>query len=455
MNQKETPVYTALINYKAAGRFHMPGHKGCLPGAFSEIAPLDVTELAFSDNLYMPQTILAQAQALFAEACGSKGSYMVTDGASAAIAIMLGAAAGWGGKVLCTRNIHRSVTDACVLWNIQPVFIPSETDANGLLLPLRPETAEKYFQENPDVTALLVTSPDYYGKTAQMEKIAEVTHAAGKLFLVDEAHGAHLPYFEGLLPKSAGACGGDLWVHSMHKTMGALTQAALLHCNSTALKDRIEALLPLCCTSSPSYPIMASMDLSRAFYASELNNEAFLGKILSLRERIAAIQGLALLPQNEIDITRLTIDVSLRCGGTAADRFLAGKGIMVEMSDPRHIVLILTPYDRDYHSLVQALEQLPFDPIPAKDIPLPHLPATRLCPRDAFFSQWDWLPLQKAKGRISAGSIGVYPPGIPVFCGGEEMDEAGIQYLLTMQEQGCALFGCKSGLCAVVKDQRV
>jgi len=451
MDFTRTPIYTALLEYKAAERYHMPGHKGRLEGYFSKIAPLDITELNFSDNLFMPQGIIKDAQALLSLACGSYACFMLTDGASLGITVMLGAIVGKGSKLLCARNIHRSVTDACVLFDIEPVFLPQSINEFGELLPIDALSLEQAIIKNADVKAVLVTSPDYFGRITPLEQLAKVAHKHNILLLVDEAHGAHLPYFEELLHMGAAMAGADAWVQSMHKTMGALTQGALLHIGNEKFKEKIQLLLPLCCTSSPSYLIMASIDLSRKHFQCDIDKNAFINKIKELRQNINLIKGLRLLPEAQIDITRLTIDVRERCSGYIAENYLRECDIIIEMADAHNIVLILTPFDTSYTPLIEALEKLPYMPQEIALPSLPSLPALACSPREAALGKVELVAFEESVGRIAAVNIGSYPPGIPLFCCGERIEAAAIEYLLALKKQNCTVFGLQQEKIAVVK----
>lgn len=447
-----------LEEYAASApqRYHMPGHKGRAGGFLSAASAFDITELYCSDNLYCPTGPIAQAQSLAAEAFGAYKSYFVTCGSSIGISVMLHAALQETDEVLLFRNSHRSVLDSLCLIGAKPVYIQNPQGENGLLLPPCLEDIKNAINAHPGAKALLVTSPDYFGVCPDLEAIASMAHSAGMLLLVDEAHGAHLPFYP-QLPKSAGAAGADMWVQSAHKTLGALTQGALLHINSPAFEKRVEKLLPMLSTSSPSYLIMSSMDKARAELFTTIDRSRFIEKIRQLRAEISAIGGLSLLAAPSgctQDITRLVVDTSKFATGFLAQELLIQQGIVPECADFFRVVFILTPYDDDYAPLITALKALTRkaqSPVPCPPLMPKHLPRQVLLPRRAAFAPQEEVPLHKSIGRIAAVSFGVYPPGVPIFALGEQINKEGLEYINTMVSAGASTFGITAGCVSVIK----
>ncbi|MCR4896251.1 MAG: ornithine decarboxylase, partial [Lachnospiraceae bacterium] len=236
---------------------HMPGHKrksfGDLPEDFVKI---DLTEVEGTDNLHEPSGILKDAEDRAALLCHARESFFLVGGSTAGILAAISAAVPAGGTLLLPRCCHRSVYHAMYLRRTTPVYLEAETASCGIPEPPAPEeVAEKLFA-HPEAAAVLITSPTYEGRFAEVRRIAEAVHAAGKTLIVDEAHGAHLGWSDAL-PESAAQAGADLVIQSTHKTLPAPTQTALLHqCSDRVSEERIRRFLRIYETSSPSYPLM-------------------------------------------------------------------------------------------------------------------------------------------------------------------------------------------------------
>ena len=286
--------------------------------------------------------------------------------------------------------------------------------------------------------------------------LARTAHAHGALLLVDAAHGAHFP-FSDALPKELGGI-ADLFAHSQHKTMDALTQAASLHLGECRIgEEQVRRALALVETTSPSYLLMASLDWS-VFMARRRNWTAQVARCKALETRIEAIEGLKLFHDPvgsgvlERDRTRLVIDVSGRgLSGYEAEAYLEKKKIYIEMADARRLVLITTPSDEPewYERLLNALAALPIrqndSETDEEDEPYTETPARRMTIRDATFARTELLALADAAGHTAAETVGVYPPGVALIMPGEVFSERAVRYLLRQEALGGTLFGVRSG----------
>lgn len=441
----ETPLYEMLKKYADMGsaRFHMPGHKGRSSLGCEQY---DITELSFSDNLYAPQGVIKHAQELMARASGAFKSYMLTGGSSQGVRSMLCAALRGGDKVILSRNCHRSVGDGLALSGALPVYIEPRIKDGRLEQPAAAEV-EKCILSNPDAKGILITSPDYCGRCAPLDEIALLARENGMLLMVDEAHGAHFPYY-GF--RGAAQAGADMWVQSMHKTMGALTQAALLNIKDARFEEELAAVLPMLGTSSPSYLIMASMDLARAELEG-VNKKAFLERAADLRGRLAGA-GIRLLEGEGQDITRLCVLTAPALSGLKGAEQLEKMGVYPESADQYAIIFILTHKDtqEEWERLYNALTALkPERFVPLADLPS-KLPERILLPRDAVFNfKHEYVPVERAVGRVCARAFGAYPPGVPAADCGELIDKGVLDYILDARKNGQELFGLRDG-CAFV-----
>lgn len=256
--------------------YHMPGHKrrawGMLPRQLYE---MDITEIEGFDNLQQPEGILLELQKKAARIYGADQSFYLVNGSTCGILCALSAALPSGGHVLMARNCHRSAYHGVYLRNLKVSYLwPHYLEEYDIYDVVMPQEVEEALGREPDIEAVLIVSPTYEGRIADVAAIAEVTHRKGIPLIVDEAHGAHLGLAEGFAPNSCQA-GADLVVHSVHKTLPSLTQTALLHVNGDRIdRGLLNRFLHIYQSSSPSYLLMASIDNALQYVESE-GHEAF------------------------------------------------------------------------------------------------------------------------------------------------------------------------------------
>ena len=422
---ENTPLYTALRNFAAKTplRMHMPGHKGKpLPNfPLEELAALDFTELPPTGNLFDGGGAIGEAEALWAEAFHMDSCLFLTGGSTQGVLAALTLACKPGDTVLLDRGSHRSAYNALALLDLKPVYLerPWLEDA-GVTGPISPERVEEMLKAHPGSKAFCLTSPTYYGVLSDLPALAEVVHSHGAILVVDGAHGAHLPFLGDYGQRAA-----DLLVVSAHKTLPAPGQTALLLSNGAFSHAELRRAASLYGSSSPSYAMMAALDLCRAHIlehgAAAYHQTA--EQVARLRRRFPA-----LTPQSALlDPTRLTL---LSPDGYRAQRALEEQNVWPEMADGGHVVLIPTCADgpADFARLETALEQIQLGPCPGYPPPPPP-PEMALSPRQALFAPRRALPLEQAAGHISAGQVAPYPPGVPVIAPGEVVDKKSIAYL--------------------------
>ncbi|NCB29759.1 MAG: aminotransferase class V-fold PLP-dependent enzyme, partial [Clostridia bacterium] len=298
-----------------SARFHMPGHKGRGLAGFwrDELQLWDVTELSNTDNLHAPQGAIAQAQDNMAQAYGAKSSFFVVNGGTNAVQAMI-LALEEEDKLLLARDCHRSAVSGAALRGIETCYIsPRYDEARGLLGMVTPEDLDQALTQT-SATAVLITTPNAYGLCADVAGLAEAAHRHGALLMIDGAHGAHYP-FSDALPRSLGGS-ADLFVHSQHKTMDALTQAASLHLGECRISpERLRRALAMTETTSPSYLLMASLDWS-VYMARRRDWTGQVSRCIQLEEQIEAIEGLRVFHDPigirvfERDRTRIVVDVT-------------------------------------------------------------------------------------------------------------------------------------------------
>ena len=333
-----TPLCDILKKYAARNpaRFHMPGHKGGplpLP-ELSDAAALDVTEIPGTGNLYLAGEPFDSAQKPWAERFGFDHCQFLTGGSTMGIHTGLSLLCAPGDQVLVDRNCHRAVFNAMALLDLEPVYLErSWLEQENLIGPITPEQVEISLKNHPNVKTVCITSPTYAGVLSDIEAISRVVHAHGGRLFVDGAHGAHLPFL-GLTPFA----GADGVVVSAHKTLPALGQAALLF-TSGADPDRVRRMASVFGTSSPSYPILASMDAALAWLegdgARAYRQTAL--RVAQLRSRFPSLAG-----DLSLDPARLTLNVQ---DGPSFACSLEEQNIFPEMEDGGHVVFICTPQD--------------------------------------------------------------------------------------------------------------
>ena len=443
-------------------RFHMPGHKGRGLAGFwrDELQLWDVTELSNTDNLHAPNGAIAAAQASMAQAYGAKASFFVVNGGTNALQAMI-LALDETDKLLLARDCHRSAVNGAALRGIQTEYIsPRYDEARGLLGMVTPDDLDRALQET-GATAALITTPNMYGFCADVEGLAKAAHKNGALLLIDSAHGAHFPFSDALPRALSGYA--DLYVHSQHKTMDALTQAASLHLGECRITpEQLRRALAMTETTSPSYLLMASLDWS-VYMAQRRDWTGQVARCFALEQKIAALEGFLVFREPvgigvyERDQTRVVIDVTGRgYTGYEAQAILEEKHIYLEMADARRLVLITSPNDESiwFEQLLEALSSMPKRALRSAKTNGEEIRFSsnvqRMGIREATFARTETISLQEAEGCVAAEPIGLYPPGIALVMPGEVIDRRAIDYLAAQEREGGTLFGVRDGKVFVV-----
>lgn len=434
------PLYDALADRAAQGkrRFHMPGHKGkdVLQSPLAGASALDFTELYGTGNLYDGAYPIADAEKLAARAWGAPHAYFLTGGTTQGIYAALRLLLPPGGQVLMDRGCHKSVYRALALLDGRPTYLyPGCLEPFHAAAPVTAEAVDAALCAHPEISCVILTCPTYYGVVCDIKAISRAAHGRGARLLVDQAHGAHFPF----TPSMAGAValGADLAVCSLHKTLPALGQAALLTTGEGFEPAQVRDATSLFGTSSPSYAVMASMDLTRAFM-----EESGRARCARLAERLAALRARvedrgvfrALAPEGGDPLRLCVYTAGAGLGGYQAARILEEElDVVCEMADALNVLFIVTPADdeADLQALEEALAALEERgggaPLPG----LGELPAAqmRATPRQALFAPYREIPLAHASGACAARNLCPYPPGIPAVAAGEVIRDAHLEYL--------------------------
>lgn len=470
LDQNETPLFDALMEYvnRETIPFHVPGHKKGV-GIDEEFKSfigenpfkIDVTVFKLVDSLHHPTGPIKLAQELAADAYGSDAAFFSIHGTSGAIQAMILSVVNDGDKILIPRNVHKSVTGGIILSGAIPVYMQPELDKEvGIAHGVSPETVENTLKENPDAKAVLIINPTYYGVATDIKKIADIVHSYGIPLIVDEAHGPHLGFNE-KLPISAMDAGADICAQSTHKIIGAMTQCSLLQVRSTRVDvHRVQQLLNIMQTTSPSYVLMASLDCARRQIA--LHGRELLEKTIDLsnyaREEINKIPGFYCFGTEILgregayafDPTKITITCrDLGITGYDLDMILSNTyHIQMELSDLYNVLAVGSFGDtkESIAALLKALKEISTEYYGKGNrksdfIDIPSIPKQVQIPREAFNSLKTSVAIKDSVGMISGEFLMAYPPGIPILCPGEIITKEIVDYVQKLKEVGLYVQG--------------
>ncbi|MDO4178972.1 MAG: aminotransferase class I/II-fold pyridoxal phosphate-dependent enzyme [Phascolarctobacterium sp.] len=466
-NDLHMPLVEAMLNYKNENVYplHTPGHKGgrgmetSLKKLLGESVLVDVSLMSELDDIHEPETYIKEAQALAAQAYKSDACFWAVNGTSQAIHAMLMLASSPGDKVLIPRNAHRSVAGGLILGGLKAVYIePEYNEEFGILTQVTPQIIEQALDDHPDIKAVLITSPNYYGIAADTKKIAELCHARKKILLVDEAHGPHLG-FSKALPPSAMECDADACAQSTHKIVGAMTQCSMLQVKQERLDiERARDVMSVLTTTSPNYLLMMSLDAARAqlqAHGEEMCEHA-INAAQSLRALLKEFTGIKVLeaadvPQFFLDETKVTVHVSSwGYTGIEVGDALREAGVAVELVDPENILFLVSYADDNsdftnamtrIKAVFECLEQYKESAREKHTIGKPPLTQSKLSLREVFYGEKEKICFDQASGRVAAEQISFYPPGIPIILPGEIISDAIISYCQKMKRLGLPVSG--------------
>ena len=410
------------------------------------------------DNLCHPVSVIKAAEELAAEAFGAAHAFLMVGGTTSAVQSMALACCKKGDKIIMPRNVHRSIINALVLCGARPVYVNPDVDRHlGISLGMKVEQVEQAIRDNPDAVAVFVNNPTYYGICSDLRTIVEAAHSHGMKVLVDEAHGTHF-YFGENFPVTAMAAGADMASVSMHKSGGSLTQSSLLLVGKDMHPGYVRQIINLTQTTSASYLLLASLDISRRNLALR-GREAF-ARVAELaeyaREEINRIGGYyafgdELVNRDSVyafDPTKLsvhTLDIGL-AGIEVYDILRDEYDIQIEFGDLGNMLAYLSIGDRkqEVERLVSALADIKrryqkdkTGMLSQEYIP----PRVVMTPQESFYAPKEQLPIQEAEGRICSEFVMCYPPGIPILAPGEEITDEIIEYILYAKEKGCSMTG--------------
>ncbi|GAB7387241.1 aminotransferase class I/II-fold pyridoxal phosphate-dependent enzyme [Bacillaceae bacterium] len=481
--QERAPLFEALVRHVKGGPtpFHVPGHKmgnafPCEARAFFQsLLPLDLTEISGLDDLHQPESVIKEAQELAAQAFGAEETHFLVGGSTVGNLALMMTVCQPGDKIIVQRNAHKSVFHGIVLARANPLFVEPRYDRDWQVAAgVEPSRLAEMLAEHPDAKAVFLTDPNYYGIGTDIARIAEICHERDIPLLVDQAHGAHYGFLPEL-PRSAMQCGADAAVQSTHKMLTAMTMGSMLHVQGTRIdRGRLKRMLTLLQSSSPSYPLLASLDLARKFIVTEGRER--LREAIRLaaggRETIAAqfpwldvLSPAACRSGATCDPLKLVLHVrGDGWNGYRLQTALEQRRIYPEMADPFNVVLALSPgtKESDFRALTDALaeiggkrsgkraaggnrfgEETEASAEALAEVPFLAFaaPALQMPLHEVWQRPLEQVALDRAPGRICGEFVIPYPPGIPLLLMGETITAAHVDLLKRLRAAGARFQG--------------
>ena len=466
LDQNQAPIYEALVKLrkKRIVPFDVPGHKRgrgnpeLVELLGEKCVGIDVNSMKPLDNLGHPISIIRDAEELAADAFGASHAFLMIGGTTSSVQTMILSTCKAGDKIILPRNVHKSAINALVLCGAIPIYIEMSVDPKiGIALGLENDRVAQAIKDHLDAKAILINNPTYYGICSDLKGLTEMAHEAGMMVLVDEAHGAHL-HFTDKLPISAMDAGADMAAVSMHKSGGSLTQSSLLLIGEQMNPEYVRQIINLTQSTSASYLLMASLDISRRNLA--LRGKESFEKVIELseyaRREINAIGGYYAYSKElidgvsvcDFDVTKLSVytqGIGLT-GIEVYDLLRDEYDIQIEFGDIGNILAYISIGDRiqDIERLVGALADIKrLYSRDGKDLIAGEYiqPELVLSPQEAFYSERRSLSLDESVGQVCGEFVMCYPPGIPILAPGERITREIVDYIQFAKERGCSLQG--------------
>lgn len=456
-------LYDKLLRYSTENYYpmHMPGHKRNID-IMTMINPyaLDITEIEGFDNLHQSEGILKRLSEDLSKTYKSKKSYPLVNGSTSGILAGISALTNKKDQVLIARNCHKSVYHAVALRELKPIYIyPERVDKTPVLGGILPRQIEELLIKHPKVKLVVITSPTYEGVVSDIKTIAEVAHRFGAYLLVDEAHGAHFG-FHPKAPKSAVICEADLVIQSLHKTLPAFTQTAILHSNCPEIDKKIKDYLAIYQSSSPSYLLMAGIDRCLMLLEDQSPElfQSYYNRLENFYRSMKTLKNLRLLNNSiiggngvyDFDLSKITIlvpDNKLN-GNQLFDKLYSNYHIVMELEASNYVLGLTSICDTEegFQRLAEALlqidEELTGADLLIKNSPMKLIqPEQVLSPYEAMEQKTEMVLLSKSLNRISAAYVSFFPPGVPILVPGEKIEKSFIDSMKSAIEDGLTVTG--------------
>ncbi len=473
--EKSDRLYDKLADYGKEDYYplHMPGHKRNTSLCRMENPyEIDITEIEGFDNLHQPEGVLLSLAERIAGLFGSKKAYPLVNGSTAGILTGIMAATRRGDQVLLARNSHKSIYHGIILGGLVPEYIyPQKVEGMTALGGFLPSDIEKALIKNQKIKLVIIISPSYEGVVSDIKTIAEIAHRHGARLLVDEAHGAHFSFHD-LLPVSAVRLGADLVIQSLHKTLPAFTQTAVLHSNCEELNTKIEKYLAIHQSSSPSYLLMSGIDQCIGLLEDHKQGlfEEYLKRLDRVTQDLAHLKHFRLLGKELIGVSGVYALDPSKLTVIIQDGILAGKELSELLYQRYHLVLEMSASDyvlgmtsicdteEGLRRFVKAMTEIDRDleegRLPQKTSAGQYSgrknllyeqtsfqPVMKLLPVEAFEQPTETVDFIMSDHRCSASFVCLFPPGQPILAPGEIITNDLIDYVMDMKQQGITVTG--------------
>jgi arginine/lysine/ornithine decarboxylase len=465
MDHKKTPLFEALQQHNQVRpiSFHVPGHKnGAIfpqeAGQFYHpLLSIDVTELTNLDDLHSPETVIKEAEVLLADIYQSKQSFFLINGSTVGNLTMILASFKEDDIVFVQRNCHKSVLNGLKLAKLKPIFIePDFNEEWKVPTGISKALIEDAYQAYPEGKGVILTYPNYYGFAFDIKQIIDFCHSHDLVVLVDEAHGAHFIAGDPFPPSSL-QLGADMVVQSAHKTLPAMTMSAFLHINSERIaRDKVRFYLQALQSSSPSYPLMASLDLARSYIGtySEKDKEYLRKQLKAFINELKGIASINVLYHSTGgDLLKIAIQSNKGISGFELQENLEKVGIFSELADPHNVLLVfpLLKSEADFrlleitHLFKMALQESG-EPNKSESYILQKkskktLTSLMIGYKDQVETPYKVIPISESIGKSSAEMVIPYPPGIPLLMEGEEITKEKVEELHQLMILGARFHG--------------
>ncbi len=419
-----TPIYDFLEKYRSSDvmRMHMPGHKGKnVSNRIFSVYDFDITEIKGADSLYEAQGMIAESERNASGLFGTAATFYSTQGSTLGIQTMLTVAARKGSKVVAPRNSHRAFINTCILLDLEVEWVIPKGEFNAVSFTYTPDDIEKAVRRAGNPSCVYITSPDYFGRTADIRGISEVCKKYNIPLLVDNAHGAHLAFFEENIHPIA--LGADMCCDSAHKMLPVLTGGGYVHVGNQKYADGVKRIMSMYGSSSPSYLTLCSLDLCNDYLEKNARAEIeeMSENINELKERLSAWR---FVDGEPFHFTVNAAESGL--SGTELSEELRAAGIECEYADDSYVVLLFSPADgvgecERIFDVMSSIKQ-PKILIRPETMTM-NTPVVAMTPREAYFSPSVRISVDDAQGRICAFHESHCPPCIPIVSSGEVIDE--------------------------------
>ena len=461
-------LYEQLISYTGKDYYpmHMPGHK-----RNTKLMPMenpyqfDITEIEGFDNLHQMEGVLKHLSERLSSLYGAGTSYPLVNGSTAGILAAISAATKQKDKVLIARNSHKAVYHAAVLRGLKPVYLyPPVLDELSINGGIWPEETEELLIKHKDIKLVIITSPTYEGIVSDVKAIAEVAHRNKAMLLVDEAHGAHFGFHESF-PESAVTMGADLVIQSLHKTLPAFTQTAVLHSNCPQLDRRLRQYLSIYQSSSPSYLLMAGIDRCCSLLEEQGKHlfDSYQRKLKEMYQLMKGLKHISILGGEIIgtggvfDMDRSKIIISgkeIKISGHQLLEQLRNRfHIEMEMAAPDYVLGMTGIGDTQegLQRMADALITIDHEVHRSLELPVKQTeirlslgkkrPVQVITPQEAMDLETERVKLTKSIGRVSGVFVSLFPPGSPLLVPGELISLELVHDLQFMKKEKLSVAG--------------